>query len=83
MVDGFYHTPILLVSDFEGGRVVLKELFNWQVAWNFTAAFTDTHISDRELLFARGPFDGTIVLVCIYGCVIFTAAKDIINRDKN
>ena len=29
MVYGFSHAPILLINDFEGGRVSLKEEVKW------------------------------------------------------
>ena len=50
----------------------------WQVEWNFTAVFPEIHISDHELLFERGLFEGTILLVDILGYGLFTTKREII-----
>ena len=43
----------------------------------------ETHIANRKLLWAHGPFEGTIALAYISGCGVFAAAKEIIKVDKN
>ena len=50
---------------------------------DFTAAFSETHISYRELIFVRLPLEGTIAASYITGFVVFTIAQEVIESNKN
>ena len=55
----------------------------WQVAWKLTAAFPETHIADPEIFCAYGLVEGTTASADVYGCDVFSTAKDIIKVNNN
>ena len=55
----------------------------WKVAWKLTAAFPETHISDREIICAYSLVEGIIALEDVYECGVFSTAKEIIKVNNN
>ena len=53
------------------------------VVLKLTAAFPETHIANRELICAHGPFEGTVALAYISECGVFAAVKEIIKGNNN
>ena len=53
------------------------------VARKFTAAFPETHISYRELLCTCDPLEGNIAALYTTGCIVFTAAQEVIENNNN
>ena len=46
--------------------------------WELTSVFPETHIFYRELLCARGPLEGTIMISDVTGCSVLNSSEEII-----